>query len=314
MNLLVLRALGIGDLATAVPALRALRAGFPEARIDLAAPGWLAPLARLTGAVDSVVDTTELAPIRAAPPGLAVNLHGRGPQSHRRLRELRPRELWAFACPAASFAAGPPWAGRPGAAEHEVHRWCRMVAWYGLRPDPDDLALRRPSVEPAVDGATIVHPGAKAPERRWPPDRFAAVARALEGRGHTVVVTGGPADVGLAGAVVDGAGLPPDRLLAGATDTGALAALVAAARLVVSGDTGLAHLATAYGIPSVTLFGPVSPDEWGPPAGRPRHQCLWPTGSVRGPVAAVPHPRLLAIGVDDVLGAAGRALAASARV
>src|SRR5205823_558737 len=55
VSVLVLRALGIGDLATAVPALRGLRAARPTEQIALAAPDWLTPLARLTGAVDRVV-------------------------------------------------------------------------------------------------------------------------------------------------------------------------------------------------------------------------------------------------------------------
>ena len=78
---------------------------------------------------------------------------------------------------------------------------------------------------------------------------------------------------------------------------------------MISGDTGLAHLATAYARPSVTLFGPVPPAEWGPPA-HPRHQVLWDgTAGYRGD----PHghridPALVAISVPEVLRAASRAL------
>jgi ADP-heptose:LPS heptosyltransferase len=50
--ILVLRALGVGDLAAGVPALRALRAAFPDRTLALAAPAWLTPLIELTGAVD----------------------------------------------------------------------------------------------------------------------------------------------------------------------------------------------------------------------------------------------------------------------
>ena len=143
--LVALRALGLGDLLTAVPALRALRAAFPEHRVVLAAPAALAPLARLTGAVDELVPAAPLRPLpdRLAGADLAVNLHGRGPESHRGLLALRPRRLLAFACPAAG-AAGPSWR----ADEHEVRRWCRLLAESGIPADPGDLALEPPPGPP----------------------------------------------------------------------------------------------------------------------------------------------------------------------
>src|SRR5204863_1435697 len=81
VSVLVLRALGIGDLATAVPALRGLRAARPTEEIVLAAPEWLTPLAHLTGAVDRVVPVggLDVPGIAVPPPRLAVNLHGKGP-------------------------------------------------------------------------------------------------------------------------------------------------------------------------------------------------------------------------------------------
>lgn len=81
-----------------------------------------------------------------------------------------------------------------------------------------------------------------------------------------------------------------------------LAAVVAGARLVVCGDTGVAHLATAYRTPSVLLFGPMSPARWGPRSGP--HTVLW-KGDGRGdPHGERPDPALLALRTDDVLAAA----------
>jgi len=88
-----------------------------------------------------------------------------------------------------------------------------------------------------------------------------------------------------------------------------LAAVVAAAARVVCGDTGVAHLATALGRPSVVLFGPTPPAEWGPPPDRPQHVVLHRGG--RGdPHAERPDAGLLAITVQDVLGMTDRRFAA----
>jgi ADP-heptose:LPS heptosyltransferase len=156
-----------------------------------------------------------------------------------------------------------------------------------------------------VTGAAVVHPGAAYPGRRWPPDRFAAVARHLAESGADVRITGGPAELPLARQVAGLAGLPDDAVLAGRTTSLELAAVIAAARVVVSGDTGVAHLATAYRRPSVVLFGPVSPALWGPPA-RPQHVVLW-DGEVHGgagdPWSTALDPALERISVNEVLAA-----------
>src|SRR5690606_22926223 len=97
---LVLRALGVGDLATAVPALRGLRRAFPETPLWLAAPRWLAPLVELVGAVDRLLPVEGLAPVRWPPQvtgRVAVNLHGCGPRSHRLLATAAPTRMVGFA-------------------------------------------------------------------------------------------------------------------------------------------------------------------------------------------------------------------------
>ena len=304
-RLVVLRALGLGDLLTAVPALRGLAAAFPGHRILLAAPAPLAPLARLSGSVDGFVPAEPLAPLPAAlhGPDVAVNLHGRGPASHRRLLEARPRRLLAFAHPEIPETAGAPrW--RPG--EHEVERWCRLLRESGVPADPGALLLPLPPPLPGLEDVVVVHPGAASPARRWPPERFAALARRAAERGLRVALTGSRAERGLAVEVAARAGLEEDAVLAGRTGLGELAALVAHARCAVSGDTGVAHLAAAFATPSVALYGPTSPREWGPPAAGP-HEVLW--AGLRGdPHGAETHAGLLAIGVEEAVAALDRAL------
>jgi ADP-heptose:LPS heptosyltransferase len=300
--LLAYRALGLGDLLCGVPALRALRDAFPEHEIALATPRALAPLAELSGAVDTVVDTAPLAVPDVRAPDLAVNLHGRGPESHRAVLATHPRRAIAFACDApGAHVAGPTW--RPG--EHEVRRWCRLLVESGIPADPDRLDLPSPPwpAPDGVPGASVVHPGAASPARRWPAIRWAAVARAEQAAGRAVVVTGSAAERALGEEVARAAGLPTGAVLAGKTELRDLAAIVAAAGRLFSGDTGIAHLATAFGTPSVVLFGPTPPAEWGPPPDRPQHVALHHGG--RGdPHGDAPDPGLLAITVDEVLAAA----------
>ena len=273
-RLVVLRALGLGDLFTAVPALRALARAFPDHERLLAAPGPLAPL--VPAELARLVATGELEPLGAElhRPEVAVNLHGRGPQSHRLLLAVRPgRALW-FAHPEVRPSRGAPrW--RP--EEYEPGRWCRMLAEQGVPASATELDLEPPSGPPAaeVSGATVIHPGAASAARRWPPERFAAVARHEVARGRPVVITGGPEEVDRAHVVARGAGLDARVVLAGRTGLVDLARVVAGAGRLVCGDTGVAHLATAYGTPSLVLFGPVPPAEWGPPPARRRHRALW---------------------------------------
>jgi ADP-heptose:LPS heptosyltransferase len=297
----VLRALGLGDLLTAVPALRALADAFPGRPRLLACPAALAPLARLGGLADEVVPTMGLdgpPHPRLAGAAVAVNLHGRGPQSHRLLLATGPGRLVAFAHPAVPESGGGP---RWRADEHEVARWCRLLAERGIPADPERLGLPPPPA-PADGsaGATVIHPGAGSPARRWPPRRFAAVARAERAAGRTVLLSAGPGEERLARRVAARAGLPAAAVRAGG-DVLALAALVAHAGRVVCGDTGVAHLATAFATPSVVLFGPLSPALWGPPR-RPWHRALW-AGRPGDPHGRSLDPGLAAVTVDEVLDA-----------
>jgi ADP-heptose:LPS heptosyltransferase len=297
-TVLALRALGLGDAVTGIPALRGLRRAHPHARLVLAAPAAVGRLLASFGVIDEVLDSTGLQPLRwaGAPPEVAVNLHGRGPRSHRLLQELRPRRVVAFACPEAGFADGPAWP----AQAHEVDRWCGLVRWAGGDCSPEDLRLpgRREGSH------VVVHPGAASGSRRWPVERWAAVAARLAGRGHEVVVTGVPAEADLCARVA--AAHPAIRDACGASSLAELADLVASAALVLCGDTGIAHVATAFGTPSVLLFGPVSPAHWGPRIDADRHTVLWQPH--HGDPAGDPHAdetdaRLLRVQVDEVLAA-----------
>lgn len=294
---LALRALYLGDAITGLPALRMLRTALPEHHIVLAAPAMAGAIARLAGVVDDVTPALELEPLTGAPrcAEYGVDLHGNGPASRRLIEETGAQHVVAY------HAGEHIWRS----PEHEVQRWCRLVAEaFHIAPPWPEVAgsLPEPAPIPGFRRRTVLHPGAKSAARRWPADRFAVVARELRRRGHDVLVTGSPPErelvrsVGASAAVEVTTDLPLASLLS----------VIAHARLVVCGDTGIAHVASVYGTRSVVLFGPTAPALWGPPPSV-RHVVLWHgDGRPGNPHGTRPDPALLDITTSEVLAAVGR--------
>lgn len=303
---LALRALGLGDFVTGVPALNLLRQTLPRHRLILAAPARLAPLVTLVPAVDCLLPRGELEALTGVrgPIEVAVDLHGMGRRSRQLLVDLHPSRVVGFADPSAGLP-GPEWRRD----EHEVARWLRLivegfgVSGYASGADAASALAGSMALPPvsAPIGLTVIHPGAAAAARRWPAERFAAVAHSLISDGHRVVLTGTGAEADLVGWVSARSGAAPllDLPLLDLTAT------IAGARLVICGDTGVAHLASAYRVPSVVLFGPVSPRQWGPPPD-PRHQVLWHGDGTGDPHAGAIDPALLEISIPEVLAAVER--------
>ena len=149
----------------------------------------------------------------------------------------------------------------------EAERALGIAAAAGFRlPPGDDGRLHvqdYPDVRPLVgeEPYVVVHPGAAAPSRAWPPLHHAAAVELLEGAGHRVVVTGGPNEKRLTATVAGPSALD----LGGRTDLKTLAGVLAGALAVVTGNTGPAHLAAAVGTPVACLFSPVVPGiRWAP--------------------------------------------------
>jgi heptosyltransferase-2 len=150
----------------------------------------------------------------------------------------------------------------------------------------------------------ILGPGAAyGPAKRWSGERFAAVGRQLLERGLAVLVCGTAAEREACGAVAAGAGAQA-RSLGGVTSLPVQAALCARAALVVSNDSGLAHLAAATGAPTVVVFGSTS-SAWSAPLG-PNVRVVQ-----RAPVCSPCFARDCAIGYA-CLDAVGVAMVASA--
>ena len=292
----VFRAIFLGDLLLAVPAWRALRAAFPAAEITLIGLPWAESFVRRFGHyVDRFLEFPGFPGIDEVPldPGriaaflaeqhaygydLAIQMHGSGLTSNAFVLALGARR-------SAGYAPGRPPPGLRFSAPYpdnlpEIERNLRLVELLGCRrpADPDEaVALEFPlGPEDRAEAAALLadlppggplvalHPGAKAPARRWPPEYFAAVGDALATRhGARILLTGGPAERPIT-AAVRASMWSPALDLAGRTSLGGLAALIDRLALFISNDTGPAHLADALDTPSITVFGAADLVRWAP--------------------------------------------------
>lgn len=292
--LLALRALSLGDLLLAVPALRGLRAAFPQHEFILAAPPSLRPIVPLIGGINRLLATQGLSrPLEwRNPVDVAVDLHGPEPESRSLLDALGPTHRVGHE---ARGWAGPTWENDV----HERERWVRMLSWHGIPAQSDNYLLCPPEAPARTEGATILHVGAARGGAWWPAERYAAVAAVLARRGHDVVVTGGRPDSHRGFSIAAAAGLPRRSCVAGKWNLEEFAAAVACAKIVITADSSAGHLATAYRTPSVVMFGSHSPERWGPPEEGP-HRALAPRRMAEG---AAPDSGLGAILPGHVLDA-----------
>ncbi len=123
------------------------------------------------------------------------------------------------------------------------------------------------------------NPGMELTAKRWPLERYRElVQRLVHERQARVLLLGGPDDSTLNDALMDTLAVPADCVLnmAGKTSFGQLAAYLEACALFIGNDSSPMHLAAAVGIPVIAIFGPTSPQEYGPyPLDDPRHIAIW---------------------------------------
>lgn len=297
----IFRALQLGDMLCAVPAWRALRAALPESEITLVGLPWARTLRdRYTGYLGAFREFPGWPGLPEQPPqveqlpafiasmqgarfDLVVQMHGSGSLTNPLVG------LWGARRTAGFYREG---SYRPDTdlflpyPEHglEVRRCLRLVEFLGLpaqgewlefpfyESDRQALAALPGSSQLRPGQYVCVHPGASVPERRWSAERFAAVARSLDAQGLRVVITGTTAEANLAAEVCRSAGVACLDL-SGQTTLGALAALLADARLLVCNDTGVSHLADALDVPSVVISTGNNPERWAP-VDQERHRVL----------------------------------------
>jgi ADP-heptose:LPS heptosyltransferase len=326
MRIAVLRALQLGDMLCAVPALRALRAEYPAARITLVGLPWARELAaRLRRyaldflefpgfpglperGADAASITRFLSHSRDAKFDLALQMHGSGEITNPLAVLMGARQTAGFYRPG-GYCPDPQRYAEWRDDEHEVLRYLRLMERLGVPPRGSALEF------PLHEGDwsewralglqrgryAVVHAGAQLPSRRWPAERFAAVADALAKQGLQIVLTGTPGEKDIVAGVARHMRAPAVDL-AGRTSLGGLAALVARARLVLANDTGISHIAAALQAPSVIVASGSDPRRWAP-LDRRRHRVLWHPAACRPCAhAACPigHPCALGVSAERV--------------
>ncbi|OLL27562.1 LPS biosynthesis glycosyltransferase [Burkholderia sp. SRS-W-2-2016] len=290
-RIVVFRALQLGDMLCAVPALRALRAAAPDAHIALIGLPWARTFVeRYADLVDELIvfpgalgfpeqpETNDglpdfFAAMRDRHFDLAMQLHGSGGIANDLLRQFGARADAGFVQPderprAGCFIDWPDTLPEPerylalmsalGAPAHD-----RKLSFPLTDHDRDEYAALRERHGIEAQRLVLVHPGAQLPSRRWPAERFAGLADHLAADGWQIAITGTAAEAPLTCAVL-GAMSAPALHLAGTTSLGALAALVADARLVVSNDTGISHIAAALETASVVIACGSDTRRWAP--------------------------------------------------
>jgi ADP-heptose:LPS heptosyltransferase len=296
----VFRALVLGDLLCAVPALRAMRRGWPDAELTLVGLPWARELVQRLPMVDRYIEfpgypgLPESMPDIEALPGflqrmqqerfdLLVQLHGSGRLTNPLLAACGAQRMAGFAEPGA-------WTPEPGCfvnwptQGHEIERLLTLTDALALPrqgtqlefPLNDTDRIELASVWPGAYASqpyACVHAGAQLASRRWPTDRFAQVADTLAERGLVVVLTGNSVEAPLVHEVAAAMRRPAVNL-AGRTNLWTLGALVERARLVVCNDTGVSHIAAALRVQSVVVSSGADVARWAP-LDRARHTVLW---------------------------------------
>lgn len=287
----VVRALYLGDLLLAVPALRALRTRYPQAEITLIGLPWAEAFTRriatyvdrfvafpgYPGIVEEAYDPIRtkrfLREQRAYGYDLVLQMHGSGTASNGFALALGGRVTSGYYVGAPPDGLGPsaPYPDR----EPEVLRNLGLARLVGCRCLDDTLAFPLLAEDHAEARALLrdltgvapvigIHAGARAPSRRWPPECFAELADALSRHfGAQIVLSGTADDTPVALAIRSHMRYTPLDLT-GKTSLGGLAAVIERMSLFIGNDSGPAHLAEAVGTPSVTLFGPTDPRRWAP--------------------------------------------------
>ncbi|MDP9364510.1 MAG: glycosyltransferase family 9 protein [Chloroflexota bacterium] len=300
-RVLAVRLDNLGDVLVTTPAIHAIRASLPDAHLTLLASPVGAQVGRLNPDVDEViayeapwVDPWQELPHDPARERAMIETIARGRYDAAviftsfRQSALPAAYLCYLAGVPLRLAASIDGPGsllttrhkHPGRPMHEVERGLDLVGAVGFATDETDLVLRVPADArqrlgsrladgPGAGPLVVVHPGCSMPARTYPWEMYVGVVDLLVARlGARVVLTGAGTEADLVARVA--AKLSPEARAATRTSAGVLAfpdfcALIEAADLVVTNNTGPMHVAAGLKTPVVALFALTNPPEqWGP--------------------------------------------------
>ncbi len=303
-NLLCVRLDALGDLVMTTPALRALKEAVPGRELTLLASRLGAKAAPLLPMIDEVMtydapwmkatadrtdaaidrEMTERLRARRFDAAVIFTVYSQNPLPAALLCHLADIPLRIAYCrenPYQLLSNWLPELDRPEAMRHEVRRALDLAAATGARVLDERLIVHIPQrvrtrAQSLLDNLSLrrdrpwalVHPGASAPSRRYPPEGFAEVARALTAvHGWQIIFTGSAAEQALVTEIRGAMGVP-SYSLAGRLDLPELAALIAAAPVLITNNTAPAHLAAAAQTPVVDLYALTNPQHtpWGVPS------------------------------------------------
>jgi len=276
----------LGDTVMAQPALAGLREAMPDATITVI--GRWASLLRGQGIANALLGYPA-SPARrrfaralaGAQPDLALVL----PNSFEAARAARhwgARRRVGFDTDARGLYLTDR-VPLPEPRRHQIDEYRLLIEALGVTTAPSEPRLRVPDdaaaeaeVDTLLDGGAHgrgpigLHLGAASGSaKRWTPAGWAALADRLHALGLPVVLLGGPGDAAAAEVVLELAATAP-RSLVGRDRPALLTHLLPRLRGLVSADTGVAHLAAALGVVTVTLFGPTDPRLTAPRSARAR--------------------------------------------
>jgi len=289
-KIVVFRALQLGDLLCAIPAIRSLRAAYPEAEITLCGLPWAKSLldrfpayfndfihfSGFPGLPEQQFQPTDftgfLAEVQGRRFDLALQMQGDG-------SIINPMvELFGAKFTAGYFLKGHYYPDNGLFTEYpdygsEIERHLHLMDFLGIPvkgnklefpvTDKDIKELRELEFPIHNQRYICIHPGSRGAWRQWPTAYFAALADRCSDNGFTPVITGTKDELEIASSVVAQMQRKP-VLAIGKTSIGAAAALIKNAYALVSNCTGVSHMAAAFKTPSVVISMDGEPERWAP--------------------------------------------------